>query len=247
MAVSDKIIGRIKKLLRLANNDAASEGEIENAMAFAKKLMDQYNLEEQAILIEETDEQVASKVVEEVMFAMKGTIYPQLRNLIGASAILCGCRIYYDDYHYIDGKRKRAIMIYGQPHDVAVARAMFKELRASMNTLVYINYGRKHSIEQSSYRKGFSQRILSRARELNGKRDRTKTPEASTCTAIVLKKDVALDIFAKGLGLVPKRFRTGKISSYGAYDKGWDDGRNVSLDTNQVGGTTQTSRRKLGS
>lgn len=44
-----RIIDRVRKLMALANDGAASEGEIANAMAFAAKLMDEHHIAEQDI------------------------------------------------------------------------------------------------------------------------------------------------------------------------------------------------------
>lgn len=49
---SNKILDKIRKLMTLAKDDAASEGEIENAMKMAKTLMMKHNISEKSIDID---------------------------------------------------------------------------------------------------------------------------------------------------------------------------------------------------
>ena len=42
----DKILGKIRKLLAVANNGSATEAEVESYMAAARKLMDEHNIDE---------------------------------------------------------------------------------------------------------------------------------------------------------------------------------------------------------
>lgn len=250
MAVDDRIIERIQKLLRLANNDAASEGEIENAMAFARKLMDEYDIAEHSIILEESDEKLSTRVADEVLYATRKIALPRVRDLAQAAANVCDCRLYYSQ-NMVREAWRHTIRIYGLEHDVAVAHAMFKELCVSMRALARMLYGTKRTSEHCGYEQGFADRVLTRSyRIADERRPEEVDGDPSTCTAIVLRKDVALDRYRDSLRLKPMKGLQGSratAGSAGAYDRGWDDGGKASLDSNQIaGGGKRKKRARIG-
>ena len=50
----DQAIEKIKKLLELSSNKAASEGEVQNATAIAQKLMLKFNISDSELSFEDT-------------------------------------------------------------------------------------------------------------------------------------------------------------------------------------------------
>lgn len=243
---TDRIIDRITKMLRLSKDEAASEGEVENALRFARQLMDKYNIEEQSIILEETIAETAKRIVDELVHTRRH-FRPYYASLIQTVCAICDVRYYFDRNVYAKDKKTgepdylkqlTACHLYGQKHDVAVATALFKELCVTMRTMAYHHYGHTWMKEHANYCKGFSRRLYSRSLEF--KRESQNDPN---CTALVIRKDEALEEFAKGLGLVPSRRRSTSISDWGAYTQGDSDGKHVSLSTNGIGGTA--SHKKL--
>lgn len=225
------IIDRITKLMRLASDGRASEGEIQNALSFARRLMDKHNIAEQSILLDESDDVVASHIEEVEVFSRTmpslGTFYHYLAFAVGT---LCECRVYQRRaYGDVKGYRKlqTKIIMYGQPHDVALAKALYAELVTTMHAMARLATGQSWSHRSSrSYMVGFSSRLVQRAREA-----KKVSVEDSSCTALVLKKDVALAKYEEGLNLKQLKSQARNNVDPHYYNKGNRDGEHVSLDT----------------
>ncbi len=86
--VPNKILERIRKMLALGRNDGATEGERDNAMRMAHKLMAAYNLE-----MAEVDADPARKQTMEPRAEHRATFYgrPWARNVAKSIAQLMAC------------------------------------------------------------------------------------------------------------------------------------------------------------
>ena len=87
--VPDKIVERIRKMMALARDAGATEGERDNAMRMAHKLLAAYNLE-----LAEIDGDRAKKETMEPRAEHHATFYgrPWARNVVGSIARMLACR-----------------------------------------------------------------------------------------------------------------------------------------------------------
>lgn len=84
--MNDKIISRIKKMFALANNTGATDGEAENAMRMANKMLEKYNL---SMVDLHTEEAVGIKFE-------SGQTSPWIRTVYNAVSKVYGCTYFYN-------------------------------------------------------------------------------------------------------------------------------------------------------
>lgn len=122
----DKIIDRVRKMLALANNAAATEGERDNAMRMAHNLLAKHNLD----LADVGSTQPEEKRIEQVA---RMSVYPWARGIAHSIAGLFFCEYYFSRgsgktaHHYFVGKTSNAIT--AQEISQYVLDSVFKELR----------------------------------------------------------------------------------------------------------------------
>jgi len=237
--VDPVVLVKIRKLLRLAHDKGAAVGEVENAMRFARRMMDQCGITEDVVLLEESVEQTAGRIVEEVAARRKAGIETFDSVLANVPKYICDVGVYLDwGRDAKTGKYGQAVIFYGQPRDVAVAKAMYSELRLTMRTMARFVFGPQWSRQHSDYTKGFVSRLCARAQELKRAAQSGQGlagADGATCTAIVLRKDVALSTYEAGLGLRYGQSRGWRVGGAGAFNRGREDAENVDLNTNGIG------------
>jgi hypothetical protein len=231
MSAPEKVVEKLRKLMALAKGAGASEGEVDNALRFARKLMDDYGIAEDSILLTEDVNTASRRIIEDTALKL-GHIHHHDINLAMATKYICDVDLYL--------KGKREIVFFGMERDVAVAKALFSELRVIMRTMARFTVGESDGPSHKSFLIGFSSRIHVRAKELKKK---AAAPE-STGTAIILAKDAARERYKEGLGLVKSRKSNQSIRDWKAYTDGNAAAENVSLGTNGIG--EGRARKRLG-
>lgn len=240
----DRIIGRIKKLMSQAEG-TNFEAEMDTALKMARDLMLQHGISEQSIIVEEEDTAVSAKMSEHEVWGQSQGIANYHRWLMGGVCDLTDTRFFWrSSYRGKNGQPlhnpRSVIHVYGLEHDCSVAISLFNELKITMLTVARMTYGTKWTGSHNDYCKGFASRISERASEL------VKEPiEDPNCTAIVLKKDVALDLFAEKHypNMRTAKSRQAGVGDWGAYTKGSEDGQNVSLGTNGLGSSDKKTKQ----
>lgn len=210
----DKILETIKKLLAHANDGGVqSEAEIEAYMGKARKLMDEYDVEDHEVLKREPEK---AEVGRENVYDRQGTLPYHAEILGNVPAILFDCRAIKQR---VDG---RTVMSYvGLKRDVAVAIAMYHELLTSMKTVARVRYPWKWSRVHVSYCLGFAQRLVDRAKTMR------------TQPAIVLCKSAIVQAWIdENLCMRESRERRTSISDPSAFTRGMLDADGVSLGVN---------------
>ncbi len=236
----ERIVERLKKLLRLSKDGAAKEGEIENALKCARTLMDEYGLSEQSVLLDETVEETSRRIVEQDIYTLR-IFKPYYMTLATVVCVVCSCSHYYGhEYDKKTFKEKKKLIFFGQEGDVHIAKALYKELCVTLRTMAYFHYGKQWSSQHNAYANGFSDSLFGKAYEIKD----TSTNDPST-TALVVQKDAAIEKYKEGLGLVPMKSRVSQINDDGAYHNGNEDGKNVSLDTSGIGQGTKRKKKLL--
>lgn len=245
---NEAIIERIRKLMKYAADGSASEGEVENALDHARKLMDKYNIDEGSVLVD--DESARKTAYESVQTAevdsRVGNVPPWFKTMARTVCNICDVKWYGNPEVYKENGRKggmegkwrkhRTLNFYGLPRDVAVAKELYAELRSTIHAMAWFRCGKDGwKPAHHGYASGFADRLYSRSVEM-----KAAGQQVSNTTAIVLAKDVILNQFGKEkLGLVVSRRSVSKISDSGAYADGYRDGANASLGTSGIRGREQ--------
>lgn len=216
MSEHDNIIERVKKMLSLANDAAASEGEVENALRLARKLMTQYGIEDAQLDSRSTD---STNVIRETSATRSGFgIWEQQAAQVVAS--ICDTRVVHstDRIH-----RKKSIGFIGFPTDVAVSLEMYPTVVISVRTLARAKYGTGWTSEHQAYALGFVQGLRYKARVWK--------EEAASSTAIVLRKDLAINrwVETQGLSTRTERRADSRFTESNAFATGVSDGRKIGL------------------
>jgi len=144
----EKILDKIKKLLKLANSD--NEHEAAAAAARATKLMLEYEIEE-AMLAD--DDSGLKEAVEEQALDETGNRVPWKLTLVSGltRAFDCDC-LYSWNIQWVKGKKKRVTVykIIGQPSKLATVRYMYQYLVGEINRLADKAYGEEARERQAS-------------------------------------------------------------------------------------------------
>lgn len=115
---------KLAKVLRLAENEGATEGERAAALAMAQKIAFQYDLDLSQIDLGSAD----NKVKEDEA----GTYDNDWEvNLIAGLGLANFCRMYLYDLSYAKKGRRRVILV-GRPHHIAATRQMFDYVQPQM-------------------------------------------------------------------------------------------------------------------
>jgi hypothetical protein len=180
ISATDRVLGRIRKMLALANDAGASEGERENAMRMAYATMAKYNLS-----IEEfADGGTKDEKREEQIAQM--SIYPWARNIAHTIAELYFCSYYFarkwrgkTANHYFVGKHSNAVT--AKEMSEYVVSNVFRELRA--------RFGSETSPEARSFAVGVAHALRVRAAKMRFEAEKQSTEtvvSAAPGTALVL-------------------------------------------------------------
>lgn len=259
MKTKEQVIEQIRKLMNYARDGSASEGEVENALGHAKRLMSKFDVEEHEILPKSESAQKAAyeSIIELDAYDRAGGINPWDRSLLNALCQMFDTRMYTQSRYYRrnpDGtigeefrdrhgkwQDREFAVVYGLPRDVEVTIALYRELLPTMRTMLRFRYPRDWRKLEGSYCEGFVDRIYTRAREAKSYAKHSET------TAIVLVKDQLVARYAEEkLNLRSRRGGGGRREiDGGAYAAGSTDGSRVSLGTNGIGSSGTKSRKEL--
>lgn len=240
----DRIKDRVRKLLNLASNDAAAEGEIENALAFAQRLMDEHHIRESDVVAEiANDFDVAKEKMDRVSAYVDGARLARWEKTLSlAVAAACGVGVYQeraqtvrDDHGIIvrndKGQPFRAASFryYGIADECRMASELFSEMAATIMSMARLKYNTVYRGEGRSYAEGFATALHRRCVQEQKARANT--------TAIVIRDKQAL---AKrwladecDVQLVSASSGAGGRHYGSAYDNGRADGRRASMSPNR--------------
>lgn len=228
----DKVLLRVKKMMALANDAAASEGERDNALRMAHATLAKYNLtmgEATAVGQEET--RLSNNI--------EGKNFPWMRTTANAVAKLFFCHYFFSTLsggkvrHYFVGKEANVFTAMSMAQYVidSISKEGVREAKANGDTASG-TYWR-------SFCKGAAHQVYRRCIEIQTTAE--KAP-AVPGTALVLASVYASEAAANAAFIrdqMGTKLRTGKNrernSSWGAYESGRQYGNKVGLNR-QVGG-----------
>lgn len=243
----ERIAAKVRKLLAIAEDDAASAAEIQNAMNFAQRMMDAHHLTEEDLAHEPSDDY--QKVNDSFM--------KEYRSFIGKKAFyweqilatfVCkfvGCEVYLDHSKrpartrtgfalrdsYGEPYRGKSVVFYGVAEDAAIAADVYDELRSLIGSMAQIKWASIYKGDGASYCEGFVSGLFTQLKTAR------KIESQSSTTAMILverredlikyKQNAARNWLEKARGKKLRKAQTGggsSTGSYEAYSEGRSDG-----------------------
>lgn len=172
-----RVVERIKKMMALANDPAAAEGERENAMRMAHKTLAKYNLSIAELAEPADDRRIINS-------SMSGHFWARV--IANAVANLFFC----ENYSMRDFKSPSKVRQYfvGREANALTASSMADYIIKSVarEARNRRNDGRHNSSWERSFCKGAAHRIYHRCHQLRKEEERAQQPASSTSTALVL-------------------------------------------------------------
>lgn len=221
--VSDKILGRIKKMMALANDAAATEGERDNALRMSYKLLAAHNLS-----MVDVEAHGAMKPEKREQHRASFVVYPWARNIASNVSDLFFCKYYFQRA----GSGKQATHTFlGKVSNATTASIVADFVVRSVLKEASRRYGSAISPEARNFAVGVARRIGERVREL-----RREESVATPGTALVLaslydseKKANDSWLALQGVTLKITTASTKAVTNAAAYHAGKDFGNRVSL------------------
>lgn len=203
---TNQVLEKVKKLFALANNKAASEGEVINALQKARKLMAEYHLSEKQLDSEE------SKVVDTPFDTDTKTPSSNLSILAGALAKYFRCRLYKTSTQlHILGLKEDVDLFY---ESLRLAYSAFKNLSSQ-----YVSNLSGRSVKlkaKNSYLLGFCKGAREALEDYDNK------------YALVLQVPKSVDDYVHSMNLESAKIHKKQDnSSLEHYNKGFKDGKDV--------------------
>lgn len=267
--MSSTIVEKIRKLMAIAGDGAASEAEIENALRHAQRMMDAHHLTEADLAHEPQDD----------FAAVDRATFNRYRSFVGSKvyhwegllasyvAMLVGIGVYTEGLQIVRkngvvqfnerGKRYVGVplVFYGIDEDAQLATQLYDELRLMIASMARLRWGQVYRGEGGAYCDGFVSGLIlkldeSRESEKEAAQkllaDSTDTNRSHALilierrTALVeYKREKADDWIAKRGVRLGKRRRTS--GSLSGSDQAYNEGRTDGRATD----VTATRRRKL--
>jgi hypothetical protein len=248
----DRIKDKLAKLLRLGENSAATDGEIDNALTMAASLMAKHQLTREDIDMNEADPIARVTVGRHFAFTKGGNLTSWERlihhfvcEFIGSIACYNagkmtarrnGIAVALD----ADGEPRRAnaLCFYGSDDDARCAVSLFEELRDAIAAMAIIRWGSWAKADGGAYAYGFAQGL--RDANKKAKRELMNTDEQTTALMIT-SGETQLAIVSKGKAWlktthnITLQTRSGRRTSFGsrnannAMSEGRRDGSNYNV------------------
>lgn len=237
----DRVLDRVRKMLALANDAAATEGERDNAMRMAYATLAKHNLDMADVGSNQTQE-----VREEQMSRMSA--YPWARAIAHSVAGLFFCSYYYaraggaSAHHYFVGRQSNAITA----NEMAqyIISSVFKELRQ--------RFPSQTAPQARAFATGVADALRVRCYRLRKEAEQaSQVAQAGTGRELVLaslydqeQKANQAWMDANVGELVTQKDRS-HAASGSAYNAGISHGKSISLN-NQIGTAANSKTLKLG-
>lgn len=256
-AAPNRIAEKIRKLLAIAGDQAASDAEIQNAMTHAQRLMAEHHLTEEDLSHEPQDDY--AKVDGATFADHRGWIgrkcFQWESNLASFVASFVGCKQYHDPDVLTARRFGRAILddqgrpqsgksfvFYGVEEDAVIAAELFTELRTLIASMAAMRWGSVYKGDGGIYSEGFVSGLFQHLNESQrSERQQAGRHIDQSSTALTLierrsdlvryKQQKASDWLKneKGISLVTHRSRGGAHGSGTAFREGIQDGRNAEV------------------
>lgn len=176
----DKVKERIRALLNTANNAAATDGEIETALRFAKSMMRKHHLSEDDIVERVEDELTSADFARYRVVIGKKFFKWELDLAYFAKEMVGGVNRYRDSTMHAKraiGNRLtewdkhgnnimgKSIVFYGVDDDALTAALLYQEMRLTIITLAKMKWGGCYKGDGGTYAEGFVSGLITKLRK----------------------------------------------------------------------------------
>ena len=163
----ERIAAKIRKLFAIAEDDAASNEEIQNAMAFAKRLMDSHHLTEEDLSHEPQDDY---QKVDQAEFndgrAFVGRKLFYWETILASFvAKFVGVGVYLDHsikvvknrsgFAEVPARHGKSVVFFGVAEDTAIAVELYAELRQLISSMALLKWASVYKGDGAKYAQGF--------------------------------------------------------------------------------------------
>jgi len=227
-----KVKDRVRKLLNLAENDAASEGEIQNAMRAAQAYMDEYHIEREDL---REDDAKPVEMREGQAYGgsanvarWEGWLSLAVSNVVGTVGVYSGKSTRRNGFNV---KTCGTFTFYGPAEDVRIACELFEEMVGVISTMAAGLYSGVYRGEGRSYCEGFSLELHRRTVQQGKQR-------SEKCTAIVVRGQAVARHWLERVAGVKLRSRGvggGGKHHDSAHENGRSDGRSAEFGAKRRG------------
>jgi len=234
MGVEDKILERVKKMIALGNDSAATDAERETALRMAYNLLAKYNLS-----ISDLPEDQSNEVRERQDIVISADKWA--RSLAHAVAKLFFCRYFYSSTG-TSGKDKLCFV--GRQSNVITARYMSEHLIKSVKREATARYKSPTSPHGRSFCVGTVDSIRKRVKKML-QQDTDSTPDTALALVSVHKREAAANeqwLDQNELSLTTSKPRSDNSLRAGAFHDGRNYGKTVSLNQ-QVASSAKDFKR----
>ncbi len=255
---AEKIKATISKLLNLAKG-STFDGEIENAMRHARKMMMENNISENDLHLDESPKQMAEREEygKQKVNTNATSAVPWERILVRAICLLIGTVKNYRDENKVELRNAIGILIfnaneeiqyrqqlvfYGPIDDAIEATAMFREWSEIIISMARLKYGGCFRGQGRDYADGFAQSLLDGVQKaIAGETKQIEMEKGSGKELVIVraneiilaKKQKAIEWLASTGVRLHNHSGAGVRSSSDAYSHGRSDGGKTSMGRNQ--------------
>ncbi len=247
-----EIKDRIRKLLNVAKDDAATEGEIDNALRFAKALLSKHHLDEADLVQEPEDQWKQIEAADRAqVFASIGKKFYTWENHLAtfAAEFIGGVGVYRDSRRDKIARTPRGIVIlndqeepykgvrfcfYGIAEDSMMAAELFHEMRLTIRAMSRLRWGTCYTKDGGTYAEGFVIGLFTKIQQAEQVQRKIAVEQGGTALILIerrqdlikRKKQTADTWLRKSLGLKlrTRRGSGGANGSSGAFSEGRQDG-----------------------
>lgn len=236
-----KILERVRKMLRLANDSAATDGERDNAMRMAHATLAKHNLS-----MADAEARGATAEERRLDKQVETLCWPWMRTVSFGIA-----KLFFCEYFFARSRKNYVRHFYiGRESNVATASEMSAYVIASIQREA--NAHKKRGGDPLSFCKGAAARIHERCRALRAEAERASQSSAAPGTAIVLASVYATEQAANkaymsselGIGKLKTSVSRQRRAESGDYYAGVKHGDSINLNRQLNGGAT--SQRRIG-
>jgi hypothetical protein len=243
----NKILARVKKMMTLADNAAATEGERDNALRMAHATLAKFNLDMSQVDAVSHDKQDPRNKDALVMTDAA----PWVRSLASAVADLFFCSFFFTQRWDHNLHSKTHMYFVGRQSNIVTAMEMTSYLVKSImkEAAATAKANGQGSKFKTSFCKGASATIYWRCKDIRNQAEAVKNTAASSSTALVLVDVYAAEkkanevMIAETVGKLESK-KSGAHRAGAGYYEGVEFGKTVSLNK-QVNGTSTTNNPKL--
>jgi hypothetical protein len=222
-----KIIGKIARLLKLAEGKGTTPAEAATAAAQAQRLMLKHNIEQAAV--EGADVEPSESIERGTMWS-GGKVVVWKMSLANSVARMNSCRVLI----HSGGYGGASLSLIGRPSDAAIVRYLFAYLTREIDRLAstarpdpWSSVGVR--AYRNAFRRGAVETVVARMRA-DRRKDRQAVVDAGThCSALAVVDKRDAEVQAHLEKYSRRTYKAGRVSSASGLRDGRDAGRRLAL------------------